>query len=460
MDIISGMDTAVTAGWKVAQLSATDLAARTGALTAIELEAVTNKMSSGIIYSEDHILELAIGRADGVGNNTIVLATSQSGKTTLLNGFIHLLLARPVKQVLIVADPNYGAANDSVPIRWAGLPRYKGANSPIAQSCLLTKSGDIRLAIMALGELYEQRMEQAQNSLDSDSEEALSFTPIYMVCDEFQTTLGQMTEEELEETNATVGKLIRAKKFKIFFAPILHDDTAKGSLDTNRTQGLNILLLGSIVDRLDKGREIANSRDKFRDYQSVASGHRSRMINQHGADAAKFMLGVIHLKDGFKCSDGTVFQPGPHCIKLPDYRDLRAVTHDFPALPSPDRQSTVSKAPPRPISRAVATAAASMPAAAEVLSVGPMLDWGPDGNPSAEIQKAFRNWVISNYSALAERDSWSRSGLLKQCQVDGLGTGRRGPENPVYVLVWALADAMGGQIIPSQLLAFIDGENP
>jgi hypothetical protein len=462
MDIIGGMDGAVTTGWKMARLSATDLAARTGQLTTMELEAVTNSLSSGIIYDPAHILELVFGRADGRGNNTITLATSGSGKTTFLQGCIHQILERPGKKIVIVCDPNFGASNDGKFNRWAGLPHYKGNGSPIGRSCLVTNVGDIKLAIRALGELYHQRMNQAQIHGQKDIGTPLDFAPVYLIADEFQTTLNQMTPQELEDANAVVGGLVRAKKYKIFFTPIMHDDTAENSLKTNQTAGLNLMLLGGIIDRLESANEVSNNRYKFKGYQPMVDGHRARLTQQFGKAVAKYMLGVIHLKDAFTCSDGTTFEPGCHTLRLPDYRALAELVHDFEPLPAPaDRAMTISKAPK--LTLVPRSAGVSIPAAVQTLSIEappPPLEWDNDGNPSAHIQGVFRAWVIQNYAAIATQDSWNKTKFFQLCKTNGLGQGRQNQGNAVYVMVCALADAMGGQIIPSQLLAFIDGENP
>jgi hypothetical protein len=319
--------------------SAKEIQRSAGLLSEAEQEAISAS-AGGEVVVEQHVLELVIG---SVRNpmNTLYIARKQSGKTTFTHGLLHNLLSSQSKNIVLVGDPNYGTGNDDgPPPAWAGLPVYDRrrdkAESIVAHHRLFAANEDIYAAMCALNDLYHRRM-QINADRVAQGQPPEKFAPVYYFVDEFQTFLGSLSPDGLSRVNGFLGDLIRAAKYKIFFYPICHNDKATDGLDTTNLAGVNLFMLGSVLDSIRTDNTIRNSRSRFsNDFLDRLEAKRRDYDIRYGPKASAKMLGVVHLVDAFTSSDGTEFAAGAHIVRIPDYRAALQVRHDFSALPQPE----------------------------------------------------------------------------------------------------------------------------
>jgi hypothetical protein len=317
----------------IAAMGAQTVARHSGLISATEMAALAERQGAEVKLPES-VIELIVGSPKNP-HNTAILARRQSGKTTVLHGVLHYLLALPQKNIVIVGDPNYGAGNAGDLPAWGGLPIFNrnSGRSTIEHHHLLINRDDNYTALCQLGDLYQSRMEQANAAAQADRSKRVQFTPVYYFLDEFQTFVGGLGDDATDRVNAIFGDLIRAAKYQIFFFPVLHNDRAENGMNTTNLGGVNLLLLGSVVDAIRTDKALNNSRQRFDDkfLQQVAI-KRIDYNGRYGKGLSQKKLGVINLVDGCQTSDGTEFAPGNHLLMVPDFRAQVAVIHDFSGL--------------------------------------------------------------------------------------------------------------------------------
>jgi hypothetical protein len=433
-DCLDGFsDTLQNHALPVLRLNAQTLAKYSGLLSDVELQAIEER-GGGEVTVPLSVIELIIG-SPKQPHNTALLAPSQSGKTTLLHGVIHHLLGLSQRNIVLVGDPNYGAANDGTMPIWGGLPIYDRAqDSPIAHHGLMTGTDDVYTALDMLGYLYVQRMELArQRAIKSqgDDRTPMKFTPIYYFVDEFQTFMGELNESQLERVNVVFGQLIRAAKYRIYFFPVLHNDKAEGGINTANLGGVNLLLMGSVIDQISTSTLLNNSRKRFdQAFFNLLASYRTRYNALHGKGKSQKMLGVVHLVKGFTTSTGDEFAPGPHILKLPNFTDRVNIRHDFTA-----------------IAPVITTADPVGEVAADALEVPPIV---------AEMGEAFTDWFVENYPLFQTEADWSLTKFFDLACANGWGRQRK-PKDKHYAFLQALAKEQGGRIKPVEILELLNG---
>lgn len=316
----------------IAAMGARTIARHSGLISGSELRDLEERQG-GEVKVPQSVIELIVGSPRNP-HNTAILARRQSGKTTLLHGVIHHLLALQQKNIVLVGDPNYGAGNEGELPAWAGLPIYDrdSGKMTIAHHHLMIARDDIYTCLCQLGDLYDTRMREA-NKAAKEGRQRAKFTPIYFILDEFQTFVGGLNDEQTARVNAVFGDLIRAAKYRIYFFPVLHNDRAENGLNTTNLGGVNLLLLGSVIDALKTDKALNNSRQRFDDrFLERVNLKRIDYNSRYGKGISQKKLGVINLVDGCTTSDGTDFAPGNHLLMVPDYRAHVPVVHDFSGL--------------------------------------------------------------------------------------------------------------------------------
>jgi hypothetical protein len=413
----------------VIRLSAQTMAKYSGLLSDVELQAIEER-GGGEVTVPLSVIELIIGTPKHP-HNTALLAPSQSGKTTLLHGVIHHLLGLSQKNIVLVGDPNYGAANDDKMPVWGGLPIYDryASTSAIAHHSLITGTDDVYTALDALGHLYIQRMELARKRAvehQGDDQSPMRFTPIYYFVDEFQTFVGELNETQLERVNAVFGQLIRAAKYRIYFFPVLHNDKAEGGINTANLGGVNLLLMGSVIDQISTSTLLNNSRKRFdQGFFNLLATYRTRYNALHGKSKSQKMLGVVHLVKGFTASNGDEFSPGPHILKFPNFTDRVNLRHDFGA---------------------VAPVVEAVPAVENEAAVPPIV---------AEMGPLFATWLAENHPLFESEADWSLTKFFELASAHGWGRYRK-PTDKHYAFLQALTKAQGGRIRPVEILELLN----
>jgi hypothetical protein len=406
----------------VIELNARKIQQYSGLLSEAEVEAIQN-IAGGEVVVEEHIVELILGSTKKP-QNTLILARKGSGKTTLEHGLIHWLLSSPTKNIVLAGDPNYGTGNDDgPPPAWAGLPRYDrktvDPKDAVTHHRIFTRNDDIFAGLVALNSLYHRRM-QLNEERAAANQPPERFIPVYFFVDEFQTFLGSLSDAQLATVNAFMGDLIRASKYKIFFFPIVHNDRATDGIDTTNLAGVNLLVLGSVLDTLKNDDTLRNSRKRFND-QNIAQieNKRREYDSRYGPDASAKMLGAIHLVEAFKTSDGTEFRSGVHLLRIPDYRPALQVRHDFSALTQPA---------PAP---------------------------SPEADPNLALATEFVQFLRRRRADFEDKD-YSVTAFSKQFQSNGSNAGwcrRRDSKDPQYCFLRDLAKTHpNGKINPIELL--------
>lgn len=407
----------------IAAMGAQTVARHSGLISAAELAELSERQGCEVKLPES-VIELIVGSPKNP-HNTAILARRQSGKTTVLHGVLHHLLALPQKNIVIVGDPNYGAGNDATLPAWGGLPIFNrnSGRSTIEHHHLLISRDDNYTALCQLGDLYQSRMEQANAVAQADRQQRLKFTPIYYFLDEFQTFVGGLSDDATDRVNAIFGDLIRAAKYQIFFFPILHNDRAENGMNITNLGGVNLLLLGSVVDAIRTDKALNNSRQRFdhKFLQQVAI-KRIDYNGRYGKSLSQKKLGVINLVDGCTTSDGTEFAPGNHLLMIPDFRAQVPVIHDFSAM-----VQTTAQPQPAPIVDDLATEMAP--------KFVVFLQTNRDRFPAIDysVTKFFDTYKITAQNP----DGWGR---------------RRDGADPHYAFLKLLAAEFSGRIDPLKLL--------
>jgi hypothetical protein len=401
-----------------------------GMLSASEIQAIEER-GGGEVAIPQSVIELIVG-SPKAPHNTALLAPSQSGKTTLLHGVIHHLLTIPQQNIVLVGDPNYGAANDATLPVWGGLPIYDRdtQDSPISHHQLIIGIDDIFTALDLLGELYLQRMALAQARAKElqgeDDAIPMEFTPIYFFIDEFQTFIGELVESQVDRVNAVYGQLIRAAKYRIYFYPVLHNDKAENGINTANLGGVNLLIMGSVIDQINSSPLLNNSRRRFdAPFIEKLARYRLRYNAAHGKAKSQKILGAISLVKGFTASNGDEFAPGSHVLKIPNFTDRVNVRHDF----SDFEQVTVK--PEKPTDE----------------ELPPIV---------AEMGELFKEWFIENYQLFQHEANWSLKAFFDISSANGWGK-KRSSNDRHYAFLQALRDAQGGRIKTNEILEAIGG---
>jgi hypothetical protein len=402
-----------------------------GMLSASEVAAIAER-GGGEVAIPLSVIELIAGTPQNP-HNTALLAPSQSGKTTLLHGVINHLITLPQQNIVLVGDPNYGAANDKRLPVWGGLPIYdrETQDSPIKHHQLVIGIDDIYTTLDLLGELYLQRMALAQakakQSQGDENAVPMQFMPIYYFIDEFQTFVGELAESQIDRVNMVYGQLIRAAKYRIYFYPVLHNDKAENGINTANLGGVNLLILGSVIDQIGSSPLLNNSRRRFDGaFIEKLTRYRLRYNAAHGKAKSQKMLGAISLVKGFTASNGDEFAPGTHVIKVPNFTDRVNIRHDFShfekaEIHAPRKVQTDSEMPPI----------------------------------VAEMGDAFAEWFIENYQLFQAQADWSLTKFFDLASANGWGKLRK-PSDPHYAFLQALKDAQGGRIKPNEILEALE----
>lgn len=437
-DCLDGFsDTLQNKALPVLRHNAETMARYSGLLSKTELQAIEER-GGGEVSIPLSVIELIVGTAKAP-HNTAFLAPSQSGKTTLLHGVVHHLLGLSQQNIVLVGDPNYGAANDGTMPVWGGLPIYHrdSKQSPIGHHQLIIGVDGIYTALDMLGALYLQRMELAQKRAvelhGTDDLSPMGFTPIYFFCDEFQTFIGELNEAQVDRVNAVFGQLIRAAKYRIYFYPILHNDKAENGINTANLGGVNLLLMGSVIDQINSSPLLNNSRRRFdAGFLATLANYRTRYNAMHGKAKSQKMLGAIALTKGVTASNGDDFAPGCHVLKIPNCTDRVNIRHDFSAI-----------TPVLTVADPVGEVVTAADDAAMPLIV-------------AEMGEAFAEWFVEHYPLFQAESDWSLTKFSDIAITNGWGR-RRKTGDKHYAFLQALVKAQGGRIRPVEILELLDG---
>ncbi len=434
-DCLDGFsDTLQNKALPVLRHNAQTMAKYSGLLSKVELQAIEER-GGGEVSIPLSVIELIIGTPKAP-HNTAFLAPSQS--TTLLHGVVHHLLGLSQQNIVLVGDPNYGAANDGTMPVWGGLPIYHrdSKQSPIAHHQLIIGVDGIFTALDMLGALYLQRMELAQKRAvelhGTDDLSPMGFTSIYFFCDEFQTFIGELNEAQVDRVNVVFGQLIRAAKYRIYFYPILYNDKAENGINTANLGGVNLLLMGAVIDQISSSPLLRNSSKRFDPaFLANLANYRTRYNAMHGKAKSQKMLGAIALTKGFTASNGDDFAPGCHVLKIPNCTDRVNIRHDFSA-----------------IAPVITTADPVGEAVVDDVEVPTIV---------AEMGEAFGEWFIEHYPLFQAQADWSLTKFADVAIANGWGVRRDHRRDKHYAFLQALAKAQGGRIKPVEVLELLDG---
>jgi hypothetical protein len=438
-DCLDGFsDTLQNKALPVIRHNAQTMARFSGLLSKTELQAIEER-GGGEVSIPLSVIELIVGTPKAP-HNTALLAPSQSGKTTLLHGVVHHLLGLSQPNIVLVGDPNYGAANDGTMPVWGGLPLYRRelTPSPIAHHQLIIGKDDIYSALDQLGNLYIQRMDAAGKRAvelhGSDDLTPMGFTPIYFFVDEFQTFIGELGEGQVDRVNEVFGQLIRAAKYRIYFYPVLHNDRAEGGINTSNLGGVNLLLMGSVIDQIGTSKLLNNSRKRFdAAFLAKLANYRSTYNARYGKSKSQKMLGAIDLTKGFTASNGDDFAPGCHVLKIPNCTDRVNIRHDFTAI-----APVITTADP--VGEAVVAADDDLEVPAIVVEMG----------------EEFGEWFVEHFPLFQSETDWSLTQFANVAIANGWGR-RRKPTDKHYAFLQALVKAQGGRIKPVEVLDLLQG---
>jgi hypothetical protein len=430
-----------------AQMAAEALAKRTGALTEQELGAIEYGTSSDLVHAFDHVFELILGTA-GDGTNCAVLAGSKAGKTTFFHGLFHHLATRPGKKTLMIGDYNLGKDNGGGVPQWLGIPIYdreKHGSSPIGN--FVIAPDDILSAIKHLDAIYEERIRVNADRAKA-KKNAIKFDPIYFACDEFQSFMEHCSDADGKYVGEVAGKLLRARGLQIYFFPVLHNDKAEGYLNTTVLGSINLLIMGSLVSKLDSAPELQNSQ-KLRRFEPDAVNRvvplRRELERELGKDGAVRSLAVLSLKHTIKTGDGTEFGDGTHLLKIPNCTKLLDVVWDWPEeIKAEKPQETID----------TYFAARQMAGRAVVLTVREEVeDFG-------NLPDRLRDLVINHYAefvAQSKDGKITRTKFFEVCKAHGIGR-YRNSKDEAYRMICAIGDRFPDKLINlSELLAAMDG---
>jgi hypothetical protein len=425
---------------------AQDLAKKSGALTEDELSAIEHGTSADLVQVFDHVFELILGTA-GDGTNCAVLAGSKAGKTTFFHGLFYHLATRPGKKTLMIGDYNLGKDNGGGVPQWLGLPIFDRRKHGRPIGNFVIPPDDILSAIKHLDAIYEQRIRiNADRARAKQS--AIKFDPIYFACDEFQSFMEHCSEADGKYVGEVAGKLLRARGLQIYFFPVLHNDKAEGYLNTTVLGSINLLIMGSLVSKLDSAPELQNSQ-KLRRFEPDAVSRvipiRRELERELGKDGAVRSLAVLSLKHPIKCADGAEFGDGTHLLKIPNCTQLLPVVWDWPEEIKPSK-------PQEDID--IYFAARSMPRSAEILTVQ------VEEDNFGDLPDRLKDLVIDHYaefSAQCKDGKITRTRFFEVCKFHNLGS-YRNKKDPCYKLVCKIADEFeGGLINLPTLLGLMDG---
>ncbi|MBE9031800.1 hypothetical protein IQ266_18865 [filamentous cyanobacterium LEGE 11480] len=408
----------------IVAMSAKTVQEHAGLLSDEEKDVITSRQGQEV-KSETSVIELIIGSPKRP-NNCAILARKTSGKTTLVHGVIHHLLGSTTENIVLAGDPNIGTANDDNPPRWGGMPLYqRGIDNPenlIQHHRTFADEQDIYSALIACGDLYHQR--KAVNAdRYAKGKRPKKFTPVYLFIDEFQTFVGALEDDQIERVNKVFGELIRAAKYQVFFFPILHNDKADKGINTANLAGVNLLLLGSVIDVVKTDATLRNSAQRFTDdFLALIANKRRDYDARFGPAISQKSLGVIHLVDGFTSSDGTEFKPGPHLLRVPNYADYVGVIHDFSGLV--ETTAVPQDEPPAPTE--------------------------PPNEIDALIPE-FEEWLIAHAGHFEPGKDYSLTKFSEAAIELGWGK-RRYASDPHYRFNRELCNQLGGRIDPHMIL--------
>jgi hypothetical protein len=422
------------------------LAKRSGVLTEAELNAIENGAAPDLVRAMDHVFELILGVA-GDGTNCAVLASSKAGKTTFFHGLIFHLATRPGKKSLMIGDYNMGKDNGSGVPQWLGMPIYdrKKHGSPINN--FVFGPDEIMGAVKHLDALYEERIRIAADC-SKLRKSPPKFDEVFFACDEFQSFMEHCTPDDGKYVGEVAGKLLRARGWKIYFFPVLHNDKADGYLDTNVLGAINLLVMGSLVSKIDAAVELRNSRASGRFEAEILSRVgplRRELERDYGKDGAIRSLAVLSLKHSIVTSDGTEFGDGCHLLKIPNCTPLLAEFWDWPE----EIKATIGT------QQTVETYFAARQA-----PPNPTITVYQDAEDFSDLADAFRSLVVDNYQAFAQA---AKNGTITRTKFfdisRGVGFGKnRNRKDRHYRMVCAIADRFPNQsICLPELLARMGG---
>jgi hypothetical protein len=312
-------------------VAAEQLAKRSGVLTEAELSAIENRASPDLVRVFNHIFELIVGTR-GDGTNCAILAGSKAGKTTFFHGLFYHLATRPDKKHLMVGDYNLGKDNGSGVPQWLGLPIYdrQKHGSPIGN--YVFGPDEIMSAIKHLDAVYEERIRINADRAKA-KQKPIKFDAIYFACDEFQSFMEHCSTEDGKYVGEVAGKLLRARGLMIYFFPVLHNDKAEGYLNTTVLGSINLLVMGSLTNKLESAPELMNSQ-KLKRFEPEAINRvipiRRELERELGKDGAARSLAVLNLKHTITASDGTEFGDGTHLLQIPNCTKVLAEDWDWP----------------------------------------------------------------------------------------------------------------------------------
>jgi hypothetical protein len=421
-----------------AKMAAIELAKKTGTLSESELSAVEKGGAPDLVRVLDHVFELIVGTSTS-GTNCAILAKSLAGKTTFFHGLFYHLATRPGKKILMIGDYNLGKDNGGGVPQWLGLPIYDRRRHGSQISNFVFAPDEIMGAIQALGAVYEDRIRLAADAV-KDRRSAPKFDPIYFACDEFQSFMEHCNEADNKMVGEIAGKLLRARGWKIFFFPVLHNDKADGFLNTTVMGGFNLLVLGSFVSKLDSAPELQNSRNARR-FDPEASGRvtpiRRELERDLGKEGAIRSLAALSLTHPITTSDGTEFGDGTHLLQIPDCRKVLDSEWDWPedlkAAPS------VTQDPDRYF------AARAVPQEVETLMVRVAIEDENFDDLAPKLQSIF----LANYT---EFESQSKGGKITKTKFFGICVGHgfgknRNTRDRHYRMIGSLAIAFPDGVI-------------
>jgi hypothetical protein len=427
-------------------LKAEQLAKRTGVLTEAELNAIENGAAPDLVRVFSHIFELIVG-IHGDGTNCAILAGSKAGKTTFFHGLFYYLATRPDKKHLMIGDYNLGKDNGSGAPKWLGLPIYdrQKHGSPIGN--FVFGPDEIMTAIRQLDAVYEERIRINADRAKA-KQKPIKFDAIYFACDEFQSFMEHCSLEDGKTVGEIAGKLLRARGLMIYFFPVLHNDKAEGYLNTTVLGSINLLVMGSLVNKLDSAPELMNSQ-KLKRFEPEAINRvvpiRRELERELGKDGAARSLAVLSLKHTITASDGTEFGDGTHLLQIPNCTKVLAEDWDWPeemklaAVPAQDVETYFA-----------ARQSAALPTITVYEEVEDFTD----------LAVEVRSLVIDNcqgFAAAAKTNKISRTKFFDVCS--GLGFGRnRNKKDRHYRFICTIADQFPDKLINlGELLSLMDG---
>jgi hypothetical protein len=191
-------------------------------------------------------------------------------------------------------------------------------------------------------------------------------------------------------------------------------------MNTTNLGGVNLLLMGSVIDAIKTDKAMNNSRQRFDEkFLQRLAMKRTDYNGRYGKGISQKKLGVISLVDGCTTSDGTDFAPGNHMMMIPDYRDRMAVIHDF---------SEVTETTAKP---------AAPPTAPQ--------------DPIEAMIPAFEEWLIANAGHFEPGKDYSLTKFSEAAIALGWGK-RRYASDPHYCFNRELCKQLGGKINPHMIL--------